>query len=373
MMENEFWKAGFSDFVLSDGKLWFCDIYYTALLNMDVQTGDVKLEVVLSPKNINRTMQYGPIIMRGGKIIMGPGNADEILIYDMNSKKISSIMLEDVDNLRRKPRFKSVVAYKEEIYFIPGGYPAVVKLDTESLEVDYYRAWVEAANQYRDSPSSLISNSNAVIVDHYCFIQLYKTDVLIKLCLDSGKYEFIRMDRKEYEILSMEYDGENLWMAGFGQKIFRYRCSDGTFQEFGPLHQIGAGIGTVTIYRDELILIPINDTRIYILDKETLELKSFPDIVMSLPDKENMKSALTGCNMIGCKRHGIKYLFAYSTFENKIFQIDLERKMVENYPGILKNEDDIHRLMLTRIYSEPGKEFRENKIGLECFIDYLTK
>lgn len=363
-------EVGFTNFTIVEDDIWFCDVYHNNLLRMQLTTGKICLETVLSPQNVDGKMQYGPLVFVKGKIVMAPRNANNILVYNIFTKELSCINLKRKNV--RKPLFINGFVHDGKVFFVPGNYSAVIKVDVENMSVEYFEDF------YYDLPMSIrkrngiLCNSNALIIDDFFIFPIFDSDILIKIYLDFHGYEIEKLGSDSYKIMSIVYLNGNMWFAGL-EGIFEYLweekrivCHNCAFTQ----KQLSNGIGQIMEYNKNIVAIPINGERIILFNPQKNECTEFQNYIMPLLAGNNRKYALTGSNIICCGKLSEEELCIFSTYKNEICLINLNKNIVRHYKGELDGQS---METLKGIYMSQNQIIKESDISVQDYIKYIIK
>lgn len=99
---------------------------------------------------------YKVLAKIGNKIFLPPCLAENIVVYDLESKNRQVIRLDRVyQGQNGLCKFWTSIVYNEYIYFIGHYYPAIIKLNTCTMDLVYLTDWVrhvEKRRRLKDSP-----------------------------------------------------------------------------------------------------------------------------------------------------------------------------------------------------------------------------
>lgn len=92
----------------------------------------------------------GEVVKAEGKVFFAPFRAEDILIYDINSKNLIDIPLRDVlaDDealFEMEYKFWNVISENGFVYMLGYQSPVILKIDARTLEVSYFTNWAETA------------------------------------------------------------------------------------------------------------------------------------------------------------------------------------------------------------------------------------
>jgi len=126
-----------------DGNLgWFCDVYTSTLYKLDILTNTITVEAAIPGCG---NMQYGFIAKWKDILILAPRAAEKIMMYHIKKCSFTEVKLDtermgerDIFNL-----FSGVHIFDDSAYLIPGRFPAIVRLDLHTFEIEYFDLWHE--------------------------------------------------------------------------------------------------------------------------------------------------------------------------------------------------------------------------------------
>ena len=367
--------VGFTNYTTVKDDIWFCDAYHSNLLKMQLHTGEISLEAALLTENINGKMQYGPTVCVRDNIILAPRNAGDILIYHRCTGEMVRLPLKKGNVKQRKPLFLSGFVYDDYAFFIPGNYPAMIKVNAENMSVEYFENFYYALPAEIRKRNSILCNSNALVIDNYCVFPVFDSNFFIKVCLDFSGYEMEQIGEAKYRILSMAYIDETIWFAGL-EGIFEYSvkersvvCHNKAFTQ----NQLLNGIGQIVNWQENLVVIPINGEKLILFHSQKHDCVEFQDYVMPLSPGNNDKWVLTGANIICCGKLNDDVLCMFSTFEKEICLIDLKNHFVRRYEGKLEKQSADQIIELYIIHNIHNQIINENDVCLDDYIRYISK
>lgn len=132
---------------VADDRLWFSLKKGNGLCSMDLDTGDAFYVTSIPGEDIFGTALYEDIKQCGCQLILIPGNAKEIAVYDMNTKEITKVPVQTEhlkygDGYDGFGKFQSALVMDEWIYFVPRRFPAIVKMNARTFEMFYLEDWI---------------------------------------------------------------------------------------------------------------------------------------------------------------------------------------------------------------------------------------
>ena len=126
---------------VSREKLYFSLLYSSAVLSLDLSTGDI--EAVKA----GHSTQWRPYLQgtrAGDALYFTPVAAHSILKIDLESQRVAEIpyaldenLLSRLSSYEKMWSFRWAIAYGEEVFFVGAYYPAIMCLDTRSGQITY--------------------------------------------------------------------------------------------------------------------------------------------------------------------------------------------------------------------------------------------
>lgn len=362
-------KIGFNDFVKVEDEIWFCDIYRNRLVKMDLQMRNIKTVVPLGKRQLK--MSYGSIFNYKDRIVLIPRNADNILIYNLHGNDITEIPLRENSEVIGRPWFIKAIAYQDNIYLFPARFGAVVKLNMETLTVTYLDEIIQIAKNYKSDKKGIYFNCIAM-VEHYCFMPLYETNVMVRFDLQTEYYDFIEYDDVNHRILSAFGEKNKIWLAGFEKGVLEYDLNKGTLEkhvDFGNLKELEEGISDILNLTDKILVFPMNESRILLYEKRTGRYQTALDFPL-LDNKERRADwAITGCDVLGPGFISPQKVIFFSAYFGKICKIDLECLSIDVQDGRINDAEEISSIMRKSIKS--GQVLYEKEWGLEMLLNNM--
>jgi len=141
-IENDTDSLQMENMCESNGCLWFTSYHYNALFQM--RKNEYRAEYVCSfPKEKSKRRMYSSIFSYRSKIYCIPLSANSVGIYDQEKGEAVSIEIKkpsSFGNIIYNQDSKFFTGYLDNnyLYMFPHTYPAIVRLDIESLEVEYF-------------------------------------------------------------------------------------------------------------------------------------------------------------------------------------------------------------------------------------------
>lgn len=169
------------------------------IFSMDINTGIIMYEAISEKYQLYNGYLYKDAKINNGKIWFAPYVADDILIYDLESKACKYIEIPKLKGYgRNNVKFCGIYDYGHWFIMIPAEYPAILKVNKETYEIIVVR-WEEAL---------LKSYSNSILINKYFGISswsyevfdntlyLFSGNISIKYKMNTDKLNFCQISKE---------------------------------------------------------------------------------------------------------------------------------------------------------------------------------
>lgn len=194
----DFHALAFHDVFVEGTKCWFCDLNYNGLFEADIELGTLRFIKGLPGDIPGRGALYSGIAKFGDIFIIAPLNADSVLIYNEKTDDLHSIKLEKCEHIEAEKYniFTQIILQDSVAYLIPGRYPAIVKIDLDTLEVTYLQEWfydLQKLSEHLDLKNILFSSG--LTYDSGMYELICRTEPYVfRISFEDGNYEFVPVD-----------------------------------------------------------------------------------------------------------------------------------------------------------------------------------
>ncbi|MCL2284577.1 MAG: hypothetical protein FWC26_14785 [Fibromonadales bacterium] len=229
---------------------------------------------------------------------------DKISVFNMEKKSFERIEFKDDCKYDRK--FKAVISFKNFVYFIPYDFPAIMKLNVDTNEIEYFSEWVEKISKLQTSklPHEIWKNSKLwgfCVVDTEIAIMIHGANAVMFFNMETCDYEIKSVGEKSEQYNHICFDGQNYYITTFYKDyIVKWnRQTNEVFKIKIPSFSKKDGIGAnfSTRYLNGYVwLIPSLANSTYKIDINTNEVTELPEFVEYLDNKN-----LSGHYGVYCK------------------------------------------------------------------------
>lgn len=305
----------------------------------------------------------------GNKIYFAPYSYNKIAVYDMEKRSIKTIDFDYPIGEYSPPycsdaNFADVVAYKNWLFFIPGAYPAIIRLDVNSEELTYISDWVSEAEDYMKGNQRL-HWTKAITIGNKLYAGGMRSNTILEFNMDSCETVIYEVGDETHAYGSICSDGKKIWLSpklNHGVVVWDIESKQMTEMNNFPDEYEGCdyGYGDICLKGEKVWMFP---TRA----KQTLFFENSNTQQLSI-DKEFQGT----------------YTFA-KVYGNKIYAFEFKESMLISYninTGEIRKEkitckDKAMEAFLEPVFREKvtnvsSKLYRENSIqNLEAYLEYV--
>jgi hypothetical protein len=193
--------------------IWFID-YFNILYRYNKKNKKTEYIKMIAEQN-NYASCLG-IAKNNDKLYFAPCTSDKIIIFDMNKKDFERIDFKYDGEIYGK--CSNVVIFKNFIYFIPHRFPAIMRLNMDTKEIEYFSEWVNEISKLQVSKQeewkSIIFWSFCV-VDAEIALLICGANAIMFFNMETGNYEINSIGEKIEQYNNICFDGQNYYISPF--------------------------------------------------------------------------------------------------------------------------------------------------------------
>lgn len=360
-------NIAFHDIAVSGNIGFFFNIGYNAILRIDLQNGYISLESMLPEYYWGMTEAFAGIEYYDGKLFLAPRNDCRLCIYSMQHKTFSFIEL-DIEKYGEEHNynlFNTVKLINSKVYFFPGRFHSIVKLDPRDLSIEYVSCGYEKIRDGWSSDKSEILIFNRIHIGRgICLMPCWRTNVIVEFDFESETSNIYSFDENAALADAVYVNGSYICTFKDSDKVLMIDKGTGKRE---LLCSVCSKEGTIISEKDgTLIFTPIFGSKI-----ETYELDSKKNNTIFQYSEEMKKKQewLTYKNSYLCnKLIDNQYLLSYSCKDEKIVLI---RFGEDNHRELkLQLSEEVKKTIEDQIRADFVKELHmENEsFGLKDFV-----
>ena len=208
-----------------NGKVWMALLHRNGICEIDIKTREAKLCKIFEEEPLDGEFLYCYVEKIGERLIFSPGLAEKIAIYDLRTETMMYIPLKNADKYREL-KFWNIIRYQSDVYFLAYTYPAIIKLNMESMEIEYITDWLNEIIE--DIPVDAYNgyfSDGHVMYDDQVLIPVNCMRAVLELNLKTARTKIRKLEVSMRGIGGLSSrDGENIWLVGRGGKANWVSC-----------------------------------------------------------------------------------------------------------------------------------------------------
>ena len=244
----------------------------------------------------NTTRLFNNAILRNGKIIFAPGNADKIAIYDIACNRFEMIAFEKRPIISRRvwPKdgywFRTVIISGDDAFFMPMNYMGILKMDLNTYEMTVIDDWVSEVEKNISADNVEVYLSEGIIRNGIGMFPFQCADAIMKFDIENEVVQIISVDSEVDGYTGMIFDGQRYWLTpikfddiilweGPGYKCKRINVEYSNNFERAPFHE-------PIIVDGYVYLLPIFCEKIFRINIANLEMSEVTDLYYVFDTKD---------------------------------------------------------------------------------------
>lgn len=263
----------FADFVVDEGKIYFSNRTFNALVIADKETGEVEQMVPFEGEPLNARELHLGCIKWNGKIVFLPQGKSAVHVYEMKSGKQRRYELAGEYESLKHVSWEGYL-WQDKMYLLPpGGGFGVWSLD-------------EQENLIKESWWEVVAGGKYFVhgrMEESCFYTLEAgTNNLIITNLSDHTIEYYQLPDKK--VFRITYDNQFFWYINYNNKdIVKWSPQSGevrrcSFPVWNDGHSTEVAYGSVYAKAGKVFLTSANRQHIFCLDSEIYALEEVMDV-----------------------------------------------------------------------------------------------
>ncbi|MDR3000278.1 MAG: hypothetical protein LBU89_03345 [Fibromonadaceae bacterium] len=273
-----------------ENSVWFMD-YFNTLYRYDKQKKETECVWATSRQKWGKDLH---IAEHNEKLYFAPYRNNEISVFDIKKQNFEKIALKDDDKIDHK--FQNLTRFRNFIYFIPRSFPTIMRLNTDTNELEYFSEWgnevakLQVLKLQHEAWKDL-KFFGFCIVDAEIALVTHRANAVMFFNMETGGYEIKSIGNKNEQHYSICFDGQNYYMTSYyeGYIVKWNKQSNETSKielpSFSRKNNLGANF--LTQYaNDHIWLFPIAANNAYKINPNTNEITELPELIEYFGDKD---------------------------------------------------------------------------------------
>jgi hypothetical protein len=202
--------------ILADGDfVWFID-FLNMLYRHDKKSKETECIRAIPVQNHSA---YLGIVANNSKLYFAPFyKNNKISAFDTNQKSFEQIDFED--DCKYDCDFNHATSFKNFIYFIPSEFSAIMRLNTDTKEIEYFSEWMDEVSRLQvlklqyDGWKDIKFFSSCIIGTEIALV-MHRANAVMFFNMETCGYEIRSIWEKSEQYYSICFDGQNYYLSSF--------------------------------------------------------------------------------------------------------------------------------------------------------------
>lgn len=363
-----------------NGDIWFAAADRNGLYRVDGKSYEIIEKHIFEMKTEEAVLLYHNVEINTQRIFMAPHRADKIAVYDIAEKKMHYLDLAPVAERYKHIYCKNLKfggAFQDEsnVYLLGYTYPAIIKIQTETLEMHYIDAWVD---ELEGEAEKGFLTMGIIKRGRKAFLPIGSMCALLELDLDTDQTKVIRLNNSLEGIGGIAEDNEGtIWMVGRGavlNKIVGWHAEKNECKEIDiPITAQEEGCGAAfyepICYGERFFLFPIYAEHIYEVNPKT-GMAVICECLDSLV-KVEQKGKVANLPMRTFSPRVVDGKLKFVTNRDQRWhEYDLQTAQIESF--FLQKNENIKEIEESVLDFFQKNIMQEDLYSLDYYIDFIT-
>lgn len=311
----------FESMAIDGDTAWFVAGNFNALIEMNLLSMSMHVLGNVPNEKIDGVRLYSGIEKYNNLLVLVPMSAQEIAIFNLDSKEFSKIPIKRIDNRLQRYnenyKFFAHYLYKDTCYLIGHTYPGIIRLNMNDMSQSIIDSWVDEFEKDSNNPSKSYFMNDYCLKDNTLIIPASMTNKVLLLELETNETKVCTIGKPYFSFSGVAYDGSFFWIMAYtlnGNTIIRWDGKD--IYEMIEIPEINHGWYIAAIYYNELVRFFPSWDENYIIS-------------INIKNKEIKREILGNCYqnetiyLVKQIRH---ILYIFSKKQKKMFIYDLDKR-----------------------------------------------
>jgi hypothetical protein len=228
LLEKFLDRALFYRFFVINDEIWFCDSHSNSFFKMNRETLEHEYVGSFAYSLHNYSYLVGTFYKE--RVYFAPFRANEIAEYDIQKKTMTYITY---NNIKFDTNFVGALNYKRYIFFTPSMYKAIMRLDTESKEIDFFDDWLEHLSRLITDEKQYFFSIPLRVTENTFMFATCGTNAVVEFNMETLKSKVYEVGQKGYKYNCICFDGKDYWLSPFyNGPVVKWNPDVGVIKEF---------------------------------------------------------------------------------------------------------------------------------------------
>jgi hypothetical protein len=175
--------------------------YVGSFPNESDYIGEFNNSLYREPVEVDRVLYFPPLL------------ANEIATYSPQTEVFDKVKYKDNNDGEETIRdFMGAVVYGDYVYFTPVEYPAIIQLNTKTMQITRHTEWVTPVRELTgDSQNGYFCRPT--IVGSSMWLPIRNSNAVMEFYMDTGKHTIYEIGNTKYCFSHAFFDGTYFWWS----------------------------------------------------------------------------------------------------------------------------------------------------------------
>jgi len=270
--------------ILDDGNfIWFMD-FQNVLYRHNKENKNTECIGMIAIQNASA---YLNIVANNEKLYFAPYyKNNKIVFFDTDKNMFEQIDFKDDCKYDRK--YNIAVSFKKFIYFIPHDFPAIMKLNANTNEIEYFSMWMDDVSKLQVSKLQHEVWKDTrffgfCVVGTEIALVIHKANAVMFFNMESDNYKIKKIGEKSERYHGICFDGQDYYIASYHESyVVKWNRESNVFSKinipsFSRKENIHANF-LIQYLNGYVWLLPIGANNAYKIDINTNRITELPEL-----------------------------------------------------------------------------------------------
>lgn len=205
-------KIFMEDVILVKNRVWFFSRYWNGLYTADLKSGETAFVAAMPEEGSMAGRLCAGIMYYNGKLILVPMAAKKIWVYDLRENSWKGLERTCLGDKASRMQMFRAVAYKNKFFLIGSNYPAIIRMDPDTYELEYWKEPYDFLISAKYEMESYFRADFALVGNRLFLASCLKPFVLC-LNLDTFDFTWFKVGERDFRYSGIAWDGEFFWLS----------------------------------------------------------------------------------------------------------------------------------------------------------------
>lgn len=370
--------------VEENGKIWMALANRNGICEVDLNRHRARICKFFENESLAKEDLYDHVERLNNKLVFAPGFAKKIALYNLVNSSITYIPLRKLKHkgkeFQNEWKFGNAFQYQSDVYMLGYSYPAIIKLNVESMKIEYITEWlkeidennIESGDDYGYFSEGYAISGDSAFIPVGCMRAVLE----LNLITSQTKLRKLKVSMKCISGLSST-DGENIWLVGKGSKTNWVSCWNTQTDSIKEIQLMDIDENLFDPFyapicmTSKLFLAPKFASHFYEIDLKTGNIQIIEQFEGIL--KDTVATLWPGGWKIISPRLQGEWIIFLTSNDLKWYQFNVLTNEVRDYFVYLEENNEERENYLNELYIDSAKVvIPEIKIPLRYFIKRIS-